>query len=187
MYAAYADYDYDRDRDYDCDYDCGGAKRCEGCGTCIVKTFTRTYHTARRAHHGLQPGDRYVKITGFEYQRGGKRLGYFVPQFTRLPSAAELAERAEQTAKWLAEENARREAEAQAAEDARKARNAEWSAASGLIKLAGERVTYQGGEYVLGPVWTKSVDGERVSGRNLLCPETGAVLLRWDRRLLLPY
>ena len=272
---------YDR---YDCDYDrcddresCGGAASgCAGCEDCIKEVRAYSGHTARKAHHGLLPGDRYLRTTGFEYQEGGgKRLGYITPRVERtgfgplhapvlvglgftapafaVPAVAQeraaLAARYAEVRKrvdgWRftveeandllarartvsaeveafvaahdadgklnlralmraggasamvsrAERNAveaRKAEDARKAEEARKALAAEWYATGGAYKAEGERVTFAGREYVLGPRWTKwvahsnmeymgeSVDGEVVSGRNLLCPETGAVLLRWN-------
>jgi hypothetical protein len=75
---------------------------------------------------------------------------------------------------------------------------ASWNATGGSWKREGERITFGGREYVLGERWTKwvahsnmeymgeSVDGEVVSGRSLLCPDTGNVLLRWSDKSAYP-
>jgi hypothetical protein len=75
---------------------------------------------------------------------------------------------------------------------------ASWNATGGSWKREGERITFGGREYVLGERWTKwvahsnmeymgeSVDGEVVSGRSLLCPDTGKVLLRWSDKSAYP-
>lgn len=75
---------------------------------------------------------------------------------------------------------------------------ASWDASGGSWKREGERITFEGREYVLGQRWTKwvahsnmeymgeSVDGEVVSGRSLLCPDTGKVLLRWSDKSAYP-
>ena len=80
----------------------------------------------------------------------------------------------------------------------RKARAAEWVATGGSYKAAGTVVTFEGREYTLGEQWSKwvarsnysymgeSVDGEVVSGRDLLDPETGKVALRWSDKQAFP-
>lgn len=84
------------------------------------------------------------------------------------------------------------------AEAERKARAAAWVATGGSYKAAGTVVTFDGREYVLGERWAKwvarsnysymgeSVDGEVVSGRDLLDPETGKVALRWSDKQAFP-
>lgn len=260
---------------------CGGdgvAAGCEGCEDCVKEVRRTTYHTARKAHHGLRVGDIYARTTGFDYQVGGGRTGYVRPTVrcmlrgpnhpavlvetgvVPLPPVAQ--ERAALTARyaevstrlgdwfnvrWFTVEEAdalvaqarvvsaeveafialhdaggklglralmraggagtlvaraerhaveaRKREEARKVEEARKALAAEWQASGGAYKAAGERVTFAGREYVLGPVGSRwiahsnmeymghSVDGEVVTGRSLLCPETGKALLRWtDKR-----
>lgn len=51
----------------------GAASGCEGCADCIVEVRHTSCHTARKAHHGLLVGDRYLRTTGFDYQVGGGR------------------------------------------------------------------------------------------------------------------
>jgi hypothetical protein len=76
---------------------------------------------------------------------------------------------------------------------------AAWEATGLAWREAGEVVTGPDGrQYRLGPHWSKwvphsnmeymghSVDGEVASGRSLLCPETGKVVLRWQRGEALP-
>lgn len=89
-------------------------------------------------------------------------------------------------------------AEAMKAQAEREALIAAWRATGFTWKSEGERITFGGREYVLGQRWTKwvahsnmeymgeSVDGEVVSGRSLLCPETGKVLLRWSDKSAYP-
>jgi len=260
---------------------CGGegvVSGCEGCEDCIVEVRRTTYHTARREHHGLLPGDLYARTTGFDYQVGGGRTGYVRPtvrcvrrgpnhpavlvETGVVPLPAVAQERAALTARyaevgtrlgewfdvrWFTVEEAdalvalaravvaeveafialhdaeaklglralmgagdagtlvaraerraveaRKREEARKAGEARKALAAEWQASGGAYPAAGERVTFAGREYVLGPVGSRwiahsnmeymgeSVDGEVVTGRSLLCPETGKALLRWtDKR-----
>lgn len=263
--------------DYDYDYtECEGAHSgCRGCGECVEKVCHTTYHTVRKAHHGLFVGDKYARTTGFEYQKGGKRLGYLRPRiqrvgfgpqhpdvlvgigFTAPPFAvpavaqerdalvARYTEVCKRVYKWhptfeeaLSFVKDARDVVAEveafvAAHDANnmlklrtlmgagdasqminraehqlvearkaaeiQARVDEWRACGGAHKPAGERITYQGREYILGRIRAKwvahsnmeymgeSVDGEVIDVRSLFCPETGAVLLRWDERWALPY
>jgi len=51
----------------------GRAADCEGCADCVKEVRRTSYHTARREHHGLLVGDRYLRTTGFDYQVGGGR------------------------------------------------------------------------------------------------------------------
>lgn len=87
---------------------------------------------------------------------------------------------------------------ARKADEVHKALTSEWRASGGSWKPAGDRITFQGREYVLGPVgsqWVarsnmtymgESVDGNVVSSRSLICPDTGAAILRWDSRWAYP-
>lgn len=43
-------------------------------------TETRTYHIARTAQAGIEPGDLYFRVTGFTYDEGGARTGYLNPR-----------------------------------------------------------------------------------------------------------
>jgi hypothetical protein len=60
------------------DDECRGAlDNCKGCDSCIEKVSETTFRVARKARGNILPGD-LVKVTaGFQYQKGGKRLGYF--------------------------------------------------------------------------------------------------------------
>jgi hypothetical protein len=65
---------------------CGGdgvASGCEGCEDCVKEARRTTYHTARKAHHGLLVGDRYARTVGFDYQVGGGRT-YVRPAVRRV-------------------------------------------------------------------------------------------------------
>jgi len=65
---------------------CGGdgvASGCDGCEDCIMEVRRTSYHTARKAHHGLLVGDRYSRTVGFNYQVGGGRT-YVRPVVRRV-------------------------------------------------------------------------------------------------------
>lgn len=65
---------------------CGGEglyAGCEGCEDCIQEVRRTSYHTARKAHHGLLVGDKYARTTGFDYQVGGGRT-YVRPVVKRV-------------------------------------------------------------------------------------------------------
>ena len=63
-----------------------GATDCSSChpegegGSEEKTTETRTYHIARGPHRGIEPGDLYVRVTGFTYDEGGARTGYLSPR-----------------------------------------------------------------------------------------------------------
>ena len=77
-------------------------------------------------------------------------------------------------------------------------RQAEWKASGGEWKAEGERIVFDGQTYVLGKAWSKFVptspmeygdqlvDGDVVTGRFLLNPETGLPAMRWTRTLAYP-
>ncbi len=68
---------------------CGGVgvgADCEGCEDCVKEVRRTSYHTARKAHHGLLPGDRYARTVGFDYQVGGGRV-YIRPIVRRVHPA----------------------------------------------------------------------------------------------------
>ena len=79
-------YDYDDYYDRECE---GVADGCDGCGGCTESTQTTRKvvaraprspaGVARRAANGIRPGDTIRVTTGFEYQKGGGRFGYFGP------------------------------------------------------------------------------------------------------------
>lgn len=60
------------------DEKCGGASYgCKGCDDCVEVVKETTYRKARKARGNIMPGDLIMVTKGFEYQKGGKRLGYF--------------------------------------------------------------------------------------------------------------
>jgi hypothetical protein len=66
---------------------CGGegrAAECDGCEECLVEVRRTSYHTARREHHGLLVGDKYARVTGFDYQVGGGPRTYVRPVVRRV-------------------------------------------------------------------------------------------------------
>ena len=78
MYRDYDRYDdYDRYGDYD-EPECQGTwDDCEGCELCVKETSTTRVVVARKAKGSVQPGDLVAVETGFTYQVGGPRMGYF--------------------------------------------------------------------------------------------------------------
>jgi hypothetical protein len=71
-----------------CDYDeHDDVPACEGCDSCVETVATSraviaraprsAAGAARRARSGIRPGDTIRVIAGFDYQSGGRRVGYF--------------------------------------------------------------------------------------------------------------
>ena len=59
------------------DESCSGvADDCSGCSLCTDSTTRTRYVVARKARGNILPGDLVAVTTGFDYQKGGPRLGY---------------------------------------------------------------------------------------------------------------